>query len=79
MGTDANERLMTERTRLQTLAVVGLQMASFVHEINGLLGAANAIEGTANSLRSRRGLSSEIRQEIASLSASIADMRRIVE
>ena len=78
-GAGASERLMSERTSMQILAAVGLQMASFVHEINGLLGTVNAIEDASERLRSRRDLNPETRREIASLSAAIGDMRRIVE
>ena len=78
-GTGAHERLMSERTIMQILAAVGLQMASFVHEINGLLGAVNAIEDACNRLRSRSDLKPEARREIAALTAAIGDMRRIVE
>ncbi len=75
----AHERLMTERSSIQILAAVGLQMAAFVHEINGLLGAVNAIEDTAKSLRSKRGLDPDTKRGLADLSLSIGELRRIVE
>jgi signal transduction histidine kinase len=74
-----HEKLMTERMLMQILAAVGLQMSSFVHEINGLLGAANAVENAVTSLRSRRSLSPSTRKELALVSASVSDLRRIVE
>ena len=43
-GSELSERLLTERSIMRILSGVGLQMASFVHEINGLLGMAGAIE-----------------------------------
>jgi len=78
-GTGAHEQLMSERSIMQILAAVGLQMASFVHEINGLLGTVNAIEDACNRLRNRRDLKPETRRETAALSGAIGDMRRIVE
>jgi signal transduction histidine kinase len=78
-GRAAHDRDMSEQGIMQILAAVGLQMASFVHEVNGLLGSAIAIEDTANNLRNRRELSREARIELASLASAIGDMRRIVE
>ncbi len=75
----AHERLMTERSSMQILAAVGLQMTSFVHEINGLLGTVNSIEDTAKILRSKRGLDPQIKRGLTELSLSIGELRRIVE
>jgi signal transduction histidine kinase len=75
----AHERLLTERSSMQILAAVGLQMTSFVHEINSLLGIVNAIEDAAKSLRTKRAIDSDLKRGLAELSLSIGELRRIVE
>jgi signal transduction histidine kinase len=78
-STGAHERLMTERSSMQILAAVGLQMASFVHEINGLLGTVSAIEDSVKTMRLKRGLDPATKRGLTDLSLSIGELRRIVE
>lgn len=78
-GTEAHERLMTERSMMQILAAVGLQMASYVHEISSLIGVVHAIEDAIKGLLSKRGLVAEIKRDLSALSLSTGDLRRVVE
>ncbi len=43
-GTQLTSELVSDRSIMQILAGVGLQMAAFVHEMNALLGMVNAVE-----------------------------------
>jgi len=78
-GSESNERLISERSIMQILAAVGLQMASFVHEINGLLGMANSLENAVDEIRKYKQLSAEVREMLGRLHASLGDLRRVVE
>ncbi len=75
----AHHRLMTEGSILRVLASVGTQMAAFVHEIKGLLAAAEAIEASLNRMRKNQSLTSEARQTLAQLHSAVGDLRRAVE
>lgn len=76
---EIHDRLMTERSIMQILAAVGLQMAAFVHEINGLLGLANSLENAVDNIRKTAGLGNEARKILGRLRSSIGDLRRVVE
>ncbi len=76
---EIHDRLMTEQSIMQILAAVGLQMAAFVHEVNGLLGLAHSLEGAVDSIRKGPALSTETRKELGRLRRSIGDLRRVVE
>jgi signal transduction histidine kinase len=78
-GSELSERLLTERSIMRILSGVGLQMASFVHEINGLLGMAGAIERACERLQSDNSLSRDARKAVGSVRKSIGDLRRVVE
>jgi signal transduction histidine kinase len=71
--------LITDRSIMQVLAGVGLQMSSFVHEMNALLGMASAVEAAIASLRQKLSLDRVSRSELARVEQSVADLRRVVE
>lgn len=79
LGSKTSERLMTEGTMLRVLASVGTQMTAFVHEINGILGAAIALEGAITKIREDSSLPTSARSRLAQLQAAIGDLRRSVE
>jgi signal transduction histidine kinase len=79
LGSKTSERLMTEGTMLRVLASVGTQMTAFVHEINGILGAAIALEGAITKIREDSSLTASARSRLAQLQAAIGDLRRSVE
>lgn len=78
-GSLASERLITEGSILRVLASVGTQMASFVHEINSLLGSAIALEGALSNLRNDPNTSASTRKRLAELHRSLGDLRRSIE
>jgi len=78
-GSDTSQRLMTEGAILRVLASVGTQMAAFVHEINGLLGSALALERAVESLRDDSDLPATARKKLSQLLRAIGDLRRAVE
>lgn len=78
-GSSASERLMSEGAILRVLASVGMQMASFVHEINGLLGSTVALESALSRLQGDPGLSHQMRRKLSQLQVSIGELRRSVE
>ena len=78
-GSLASERLITEGSILRVLASVGTQMASFVHEINSLLGSAIALEGALSNLRNDPNTSPPTRKRLAELHRSLGDLRRSIE
>jgi signal transduction histidine kinase len=73
------EHVVGEAAMLRVLASVGTQVASFIHEINGLLEMASAIERALRKLSEMPGLPREHRKEISSLMRSTGDLKRIVE
>jgi signal transduction histidine kinase len=78
-GSATSQRLMTEGAMLRVLASVGTQMAAFVHEINGLLGAAVSLENAVSRLREDSDIPSSARKQMAQLHLAIGDLRRSVE
>jgi signal transduction histidine kinase len=79
IGSDTSQRLMTEGAILRVLASVGTQMAAFVHEINGLLGSAQALERAVANLRDDPDLPAAGRRKLSQLLLAIGDLRRAVE
>lgn len=79
VGSVTHHRLMTEGSMLRVLASVGTQMASFVHEIKGLLASASAVEASLNRLRKDQKLPGAVRTTLATLHSSAGDLRRSVE
>lgn len=78
-GSEINQRLLTERGMMRILSGVGLQMAAFVHEINGLLGMIQSIEQTFERLQRSENFSASTRHGMAAVRKGLADLRRIVE
>jgi signal transduction histidine kinase len=73
------EEASQESAMFRVLASVGTQVASFIHEINGLLEMADAIEKTLKKISSMQGLPKEHRRELATLQRDVGDLKRSVE
>lgn len=78
-GTQFAGELISDRSVMQVLAGVGLQMAAFVHEMNALLGMANAVEAAVENIHTTCLLDEKSRKQLAKLSQSVGDLRRVVE
>lgn len=78
-GTQFAGELISDRSVMQVLAGVGLQMAAFVHEMNALLGMANAVEAAVENIHKTCLLDEKSRKQLAKLSQSVGDLRRVVE
>lgn len=78
-GAEAHGRLMTEGSILRVLASVGTQMAAFVHEINGILGMAKALESAVSAIEAELKLSAAQRKNLVHLRSAIEDLRRGIE
>ena len=78
-GIQLNESLIGERSMIQILASVGIQMAAFVHEINALIGMASSLEVSVERLREKLSLDAASRKVMARLHGSLTDLRRVVE
>ncbi len=63
----------------RVLASVGTQMASFVHEIRGLLGTAVAVHEAVDRLRKNPDIRGESRQRLNEVYASLGDLRQQIE
>lgn len=68
-----------ESAMFRVLASVGTQVASIIHEINGLLEMAGAIEQTLSKISRMQGLPKEHRQQLATLQRDVGDLKRAVE
>jgi signal transduction histidine kinase len=73
------DKLKDSAAMLRVLASLGLQMASFVHEIRGLLGAAIVIHETVGRIRGDTGIRGEVRARLNEVYASLGDQRRQIE
>ena len=78
-GAEISDRLLTEPAMTRMLAAIGIQMASFVHEINGLLAMARSLETAISRIREMEGLNSEARKSLAGIATRLGDLRRSVE
>lgn len=78
-GTRLAGELISDRSVMQVLAGVGLQMAAFVHEMNALLGMASAVEAAVDNIHKTCLLDDSSRKQLAKLSQSVGDLRRVVE
>ena len=79
---EAKERaaaVISEGSLLRILASVGTQMAAFVHEINGLLSAAQTLEGALKAILDGSGLSRKERQRLRQAWTVAADLKRALE
>ena len=72
-------KLISESAMLRVLASVGTQMASFVHEISGLLGVAESLYEAVGRLREDISLPGESRRSLARLHAALGDLKRSLE
>jgi signal transduction histidine kinase len=77
--TAQSEAASQEAAMFRVLASVGTQVASFIHEINGLLEMAGAIENTLRKISNMQGLPKEHRRELATLQRDVGDLKRVVE
>jgi len=75
----ASSEIVEESAMIRVLASVGTQLASFVHEIQGVLGIATAVEHALTALRQSTGLSPIHKRQLADLARSISDLKRTLE
>jgi hypothetical protein len=75
----SSDELLVENAMIRVLASVGTQLASFIHEINGLLEMATAVDKSLAGIKSTAGLSSIHRREIAALQRQTGDLKRTLE
>ena len=78
-GTDLAGELVSDRSVMQILAGVGLQMAAFVHEMNALMGMVSAIESAVDTIHKKVLLDNNSRKQLAKLSQNVGDLRRVIE
>jgi signal transduction histidine kinase len=76
---DESEVLISERAMLHVLASVGTQAASFVHEINALVGMVQTFDGAMAHLREEATLTPVQRHKLAQLHSLVGDIRRGLE
>jgi signal transduction histidine kinase len=79
IATQSSDRLISETAMIRVLASVGTQLTGFVHEINGLIGIAEAVDNTLARIRRDTSLSQNAKQELGKLHSSIGDLRRGLE
>jgi signal transduction histidine kinase len=77
--TAQSEEASQEAAMFRVLASVGTQVASFVHEINGLLEMANAVEKSLAKISNMQGLPKEHRRQLAILQRDVGDLKRAIE
>jgi signal transduction histidine kinase len=70
---------VAENDILRVTASVGTQMAEFVHEVQSLLGTAEAVNAALDRLRLSPNLSKDKRRELSAIHASMSDMRKQLE
>jgi signal transduction histidine kinase len=75
----ASEEIVDENAMVRVLASVGTQLASFIHEINGLVDIARGVDQALKHIRDSVGLSPEHKRELGALQRSIGDLRRMLE
>lgn len=71
--------LITDASLIRVLASLGTQMAAFIHETNGLLGAVTTIEIALDRLEKQEDLDLRLRHELGSLLRSARDVRQRLE
>ncbi len=72
-------RVQDSAAMLRVLASLGTQMASFVHEIRGLLGMAVAVHQAVDRLRSDPSIRGEAKKRLSDVYQSLGDMRQQIE
>jgi len=76
----ASEELADQAAMLRVLASLGTQLSSFVHELNGLLGMAEAVEATLNAIIDQADeLKRTSRGRLREVLKSVGDLRRHLE
>jgi signal transduction histidine kinase len=77
--TNALTEFVTEQGVLPVLASVGIQMAQFTHEINGLVGLAQSADQALDRIRSETGLSRSARTGLSETRRIVAELRSRLE
>lgn len=72
-------QLADERRMLQVLASVGTQFAAFVHEVNGILGMANAVERVIGQVRTDATLPPSAKRGVIDAHTAAQELRRQIE
>ncbi len=73
------EDVINERGLLWVLASVGTHMAAFVHEINALLGSAQAVERAMLKITDSHNLSPKFVRSLKRISGAVGELRRGLE
>lgn len=73
------ERIQDSAAMLRVLASLGTQVASFVHEIRGLLGMAIAVHQAVDRLRSDSSIRRDTKKRLNDIYQSLGDMRQQIE
>ena len=77
--TAGSEHLIRERMMVRVLASVGLQLASFIHEIRALLGMAETLEAALGRIREDPTVSPGVRKSLARIQGDAGDLKRSLE
>lgn len=72
-----SEDVFDEEAMVRVLASVGAQMAAFVHEINGLLGATRHVEGALHNARSEA--EGPLSRSLAKVDRDVRELRQSLE
>ena len=75
----STERMQDSAAPLRVLASLGTQMASFVHEIRGLLGMVIAVHEAVDRLRADPSIRGDAKKKLAGVYQSLGDMRQQIE
>jgi signal transduction histidine kinase len=78
-ATELSGRLISEGAMVRILASVGTQMSAFIHEIAGLLGMAQTVDGALSSLAKDASVPRQTRHEIREVHKTVSDLRRRLE
>lgn len=71
--------LRRDESMLRVLASVGTQMGSFIHEVRGLLGIAQAADSAIAKIREGSELPRPLRSQLATVHATLVDLRQSLE
>jgi len=73
------DELISEQSLLRVLASVGTQLAAFIHEINALLSASQAVERALSSLLAEKGRGRPQKQQLRKIAQAVGELRRGLE
>jgi len=76
---DASDVVIEERSMLRVLASLGTQLASYIHEINGLVGIAQAMDLALAKVLQRNDLTSAARADVRLIQGTTAELRQSIE